>query len=110
MPADENVQKEVSMEAMADETAKTANVNNSLQTGVDRQAINNITAQLLQGGVSALNQLMHSNVRLLDLAAQKAMEHWDKASIVSNANAGAAADAAIDQSPPDEGERQVKKE
>ena len=51
MPADENVQKEVSMEAMADETAKTANVNNSLQTGVDRQAINNITAQLLQGGV-----------------------------------------------------------
>jgi hypothetical protein len=45
-----------------------------------------------------------------NLAAKRSLDHWDKADVLSVANAGAAADAAIDQSPPDEGVRQAKTE
>lgn len=100
-------QTEGSFEVMADELGKTANAAGAAQVAGNQQVLNNIAAQLLQGGVSALNQLMHSNVRLLDMAAQKSMDHWDKVNVIADANAGAAADAAIDQSPPDEGTRQA---
>ena len=43
-----------------------------------------------------------------NLAAKRCLDHWDKADILNNATTGAAADAAIDQSPPDEGVRQAK--
>jgi hypothetical protein len=55
-------------------------------------------------------QTMQNAVENANLAAKRSLDHWDKADVLSVANAGAAADAAIDQSPPDEGVRQAKVE
>ena len=54
------VQPEGSFEVMADEVIKTANSAQAAQTASGKQTIDNITAQLLQGGVAALNQLMRT--------------------------------------------------
>jgi hypothetical protein len=51
-------------------------------------------------------QAMQNAIENANLAAKRSLDHWDKADVLSVANAGAAADAAIDQSPPDEGTRQ----
>lgn len=53
-------------------------------------------------------QILSSMAENANLAAKKSLDHWDKSETVAGANAGAAADAAIDQSPPDEGVRQAK--
>ena len=109
-PQDENVQKEVSMEVQADEVTKSGNASRALNSANTIHAYDQITAQLLQGGVQALNQMMMSNVRNMDLAFQQSLKELQRTGIIGDANAGAAADAAIDQSPPDEGIRQAKTE
>jgi hypothetical protein len=55
-------------------------------------------------------QVMQNAIENANLAAKRSLDHWDKADVLSVANAGAAADAAIDQSPPDEGVRQAKEQ
>ena len=103
------VQAEGSFETMSDEEIKSGNANNTIQLGVDRQTINNITAQMLQGGVNALNLMMTAAAENLNLAAKQALDHRDNVKVLADTATGAVADAMIDQSPPDEGERQAKK-
>jgi hypothetical protein len=55
-------------------------------------------------------QVMQNAIENANLASKRSLDHWDKADVLSVANAGAAADAAIDQSPPDEGVRQAKEQ
>jgi hypothetical protein len=45
-----------------------------------------------------------------NLAAKRCLDHWDKADILNNNTVGVVCDAAVDQSPPDEGVRQAKTE
>ena len=108
--ADPTVQPEGSFEVMADEVVKTANANQSTQVAASNKTVDAITAQMLQGGVAALNLLMIKSVETLDLAAKKSLDHWDKINIVADTAVGAVADAMVDQSPPDEGVRQAKTE
>ena len=107
MPQEQN---ETTFEVMADEVIKTANSAQAAQTASVKQAVDNITAQLLQGGVAALNVLMMKSVETLDLAAKRSLDHWDNVKVLADTATGAAADAMIDQSPPDEGVRQAKTE
>lgn len=45
-----------------------------------------------------------------NLAAKRSLDHWDKANILNDNVVGVVCDAAVDQSPPDEGVRQAKTE
>ena len=108
--ADPTVQPEGSFEVMTDEVIKTANAAQSSQTASNKQAVDAIVAQLLQGGVAALNVLMMKTVETLDLAAKRSLDHWDNIKVLADTATGAAADSMIDQSPPDEGVRQAKTE
>ena len=110
MAQDENVQKEVSMETQADEIVKSGNAGKAMASNDFVVTVQNITAQMLQGGVQALNQMMLNNVRQMDLNYSQTLKEQLRTGVISDANVGAAADAAIDQSPPDEGVRQAKTE
>lgn len=45
-----------------------------------------------------------------NFAAKRSLDHWDNVKVLADTATGAAADAMIDQSPPDEGVRQSKTE
>ena len=108
--ADPTVQPEGSFEVMADETIKTASASNSAQIAADRQMVNNVALQALQNAVVATDLLTKTVIENVNLAAKRSLDHWDNAKILHDTATGAAADAMIDQSPPDEGVRQAKTE
>ena len=55
-------------------------------------------------------QVMQNAIENANLAAKRSLDHWDNVKVLADTATGAAADAMIDQSPPDEGVRQAKEE
>lgn len=55
-------------------------------------------------------QIMQNAIENANLAAKRSLDHWDNVKVLADTATGAAADAMIDQSPPDEGVRQAKVE
>jgi len=105
----QGVQPEVSMEAMADEGAKSGNVDNMIQLPIDRQTLNSITARLFTNAITQDNMLAQSSIKFMDAMGLKYIELMGKTAVVHDAAVAAGADSQVDSSPPDEGERQPPK-
>lgn len=57
-----------------------------------------------------ITQALQNAVETANLVAKRSLDHWDKANILNDNVVGVVCDAAVDQSPPDEGVRQAKTE
>jgi len=69
------------------------------------------TCRIQQSSIQAIiTQTLANMSENANFAAKRCLDHWDKADILNNNVVGVVCDAAVDQSPPDEGVRQAKTE